>query len=73
MPLGTAAGGNRVAPSLDLRHPLRSPYNFYTWAEQIADFTNDVVLRGGDNNKKVTLVANSVGCNSLGYFATSCP
>ena len=61
MPLGTAAGGNRVAPSLDLRHPLRSPYNFYTWAEQIADFTNDVVLGGGDNNKKVTLVANSIG------------
>lgn len=42
-PLGTASGGNRLATSLELRHPLRSPYNFYTWAEQIADFTHDVI------------------------------
>lgn len=42
-PLGTAAGGNRLASTLELRHPLNSPYNFYTWAEQIADFVHDVV------------------------------
>ena len=40
--LGTAAGGSRVA-DVDLRHPLGSPYNFYTWSEQIADFTREVV------------------------------
>lgn len=68
VPLGTAAGGNRLATSLELRHPLKSPYNFYTWGEQIADFTHDVIHN--DNNKdsgensKVTLVANSIGTMS---------
>ena len=61
-PLGTALGGNRLASSLELRHPLNSPYNFYTWAEQIADFTHDVIHP--DGKKKVTLVANSIGTMS---------
>ena len=54
IPLGTASGGNRLASSLELRHPLRSPYNFYTWAEQLADFTHDVIhsdiMVNDDNN-----------------------
>lgn len=69
MPLGTAAGGNRMATALELRHPLRSPYNFFTWAEQIADFTHDVIQNdetknGDESAKKVTLVANSIGTMS---------
>lgn len=56
--LGTASGGSRVA-DVDLRHPLGSPYNFYTWGEQIADFTRDVV--GATANSKATLVCNSIG------------
>ncbi|KAL7470322.1 hypothetical protein ACHAXS_010550, partial [Conticribra weissflogii] len=43
VPLGTASGGKRMASALELRHPLRSPYNFYTWAEQITDFIHDVI------------------------------
>lgn len=75
IPLGTSSGGNRLASSLELRHPLRSPYNFYTWAEQIADFTHDVIHPNHTNNDdttstttsssspppKVTLIANSIG------------
>mmetsp|Transcript_52154 Transcript_52154/g.110840 ORF Transcript_52154/g.110840 Transcript_52154/m.110840 type:complete len:487 (+) Transcript_52154:94-1554(+) len=66
VPLGTAAGGNRLATSLELRHPLGSPYNFYTWAEQIADFVHDVVhpkVEEGSSTK-VTLVSNSIGTMS---------
>ena len=57
--LGTASGGSRVT-DVDLRHPLGSPYNFYTWSEQIADFTRDIVLAGSSPNK-ATLIANSIG------------
>jgi len=57
--LGTASGGSRVA-DVDLRHPLGSPYNFYTWSEQIADFTREVVLPNSPASK-ATLVANSIG------------
>ncbi|KAL3789717.1 hypothetical protein ACHAW5_001059 [Stephanodiscus triporus] len=72
VPLGTSYGGHRLAPKLELRHPLRSPYNFYTWAEQIADFTRDVVLASDDDDVvverrgdgRVTLVANSIGTMS---------
>ena len=71
IPLGTAAGGHRLASSLDLRHPLGSPYNFYTWAEQITDFVHDVVHQQPDTDggnvemkNKVTLVANSIGTMS---------
>jgi hypothetical protein len=61
------------APTLELHHPLGSPYNFYTWAEQLADFTRDVIHRdddaaiaggGGRDRKMVTLVANSIGTMS---------
>ena len=67
VPLGTPAGGNRVASELDLRHPLKSPYNFYTWAEQLTDFVHDVIhsdTSGASSSKPVTLVANSIGTMS---------
>ena len=57
--LGTASGGSRTA-DVDLRHPLGSPYNFYTWSEQIVDFTRDVVLAEGSSSR-ASLVANSIG------------
>lgn len=57
--LGTASGGSRVA-DVDLRHPLGSPYNFYTWSEQVADFTREVVL-ANSRTSKATLIANSIG------------
>jgi pimeloyl-ACP methyl ester carboxylesterase len=73
VPLGTSSGGHRLAPTLELRHPLGSPYNFYTWAEQLADFTRDIIhgdddgaIAGGGrrDRKMVTLVANSIGTMS---------
>lgn len=70
IPLGTAAGGNRLASSLELRHPLGSLYNFYTWAEQLMDFTRDIIHSSSSSsswssdNRKVTLVANSIGTMS---------
>lgn len=64
VPLGTPAGGNRVASELDLRHPLKSPYNFYTWAEQLTDFVHDVIHIDTTTSKPVTLVANSIGTMS---------
>jgi len=62
--LGTASGGNRLATELELRHPLRSPYNFYTWSEQLADFTHDIIHSEDISKKKVSLVANSIGTMS---------
>jgi len=53
--LGTAWGGRRTAPVAEA-HPLGSVYNFYTWAEQCADFVEEVI---GDG--EVVLVANSIG------------
>ncbi len=72
VPLGTPYGGHRLASRLELRHPLNSPYNFYTWSEQLADFTRDVILANGgdgdgddhDEKRRVTLVANSIGTMS---------
>jgi len=62
IPLGTASGGERIASEVDLRHPLRSQYNFYTWAEQIADFTREVIVPEiSSSSSKVTVVANSIG------------
>mmetsp|Transcript_4660 Transcript_4660/g.8935 ORF Transcript_4660/g.8935 Transcript_4660/m.8935 type:complete len:401 (-) Transcript_4660:33-1235(-) len=68
--LGTMNGGSRVVAEVDLKHPCHSPYNFYTWSEQVADFTRDIVMpqqkimMQQDNKKqdyRVTLVANSIG------------
>lgn len=58
--LGTAKGGSRIATEIDLKHPCGSPYNFYTWAEQISDFTEQIVMPE-TNEKGVTLVSNSIG------------
>ena len=55
--LGTASGTQTRIVNVDLLHPLKSPYNFYTWADQITDFCNDVVKP----KSTVTLVANSIG------------
>ena len=61
--LGTAGGGIRKGVDVDLRHPTRSPYNFYTWADLISDFTRDIIQRNtkNDGTEKVTLVSNSIG------------
>lgn len=58
--LGTSRGGTRRA-SVDLRHPLGSFYNFYTWSEQVCDFTRDIVLASNTGAEKATLVGNSKG------------
>jgi len=57
--LGTPSGGTRYS-DVDLRHPLSSPYNFYTWAEQISDFCQDVILPNSQQGK-TTIVCNSIG------------
>jgi len=57
--LGTPQGGSRKA-DVNLRHPLSSPYNFYTWAEQINDFCRDVILPNSEL-KTTTIVCNSIG------------
>ena len=55
--LGTAAGIGVRIRDVDLSHPLKSPYNFYTWSNLISDFCQDVV----NSKTQVTLVANSIG------------
>ena len=57
--LGTANGGSRIA-DVDLRHPLGSCYNFYTWAELCQDFAQQLILKGR-NDKKCAIVCNSIG------------
>lgn len=42
---------------LFVKHPLGSPYNFYSWADQINDCCQDVILPD-DPSTKVSLVAN---------------
>ena len=54
--LGTAGGGKRVA-HVDLRHPVSSCYNFFTWSDLLTDFTQQVIRP----NEQVTLVCNSIG------------
>lgn len=54
--LGTASGVGKRVVDVELRHPTKSPYNFYTWSELITDFCRDVVSRD-----KVTLICNSIG------------
>lgn len=61
MELGTARGGETTRTvDVDLRHPLGSPYNFFTWCDQLTDFSKDVILKES-NHKEVTLVCNSIG------------
>ena len=55
--LGTACGTKTRIVDVDLSHPLKSPYNFYTWSQLITDFCTQVV----HPKTTVTLVANSIG------------
>jgi pimeloyl-ACP methyl ester carboxylesterase len=71
--LGTANGERTRIVDVDLRHPLGSPYNFFTWADLIADFTRDIVLARDDESttratndgeepkQMATIVCNSIG------------
>jgi pimeloyl-ACP methyl ester carboxylesterase len=49
---------------VELRHPIGSPYNFYTWADLIVDFCNDVISPSFAATTKVSLVCNSIGTMS---------
>jgi pimeloyl-ACP methyl ester carboxylesterase len=44
---------------VELTHPIRSPYNFYTWSDVIIDFCRDVVVT--ESRPTVALVSNSIG------------
>jgi len=48
-------GGVGETPFTDMAHPLGSGYNFYTWADQVKDFIEEVV---GD---KAFAICNSIG------------
>jgi pimeloyl-ACP methyl ester carboxylesterase len=57
--LGTADGGTRIVDRQELKHPCDSPYNFYTWSQQVNDFAKEIVKKESD--EPVTLVSNSIG------------
>lgn len=72
--LGTARGGDETRTvDVDLRHPLGSPYNFYTWAELVTDFCRDVMLKEDDKHETVSLVCNSIGTISSQQAIIDCP
>mmetsp|Transcript_32010 Transcript_32010/g.75040 ORF Transcript_32010/g.75040 Transcript_32010/m.75040 type:complete len:415 (+) Transcript_32010:52-1296(+) len=54
--IGAADGTSWRKTLVELKHPLGSPYNFYTWSEQLRDFTKEVI-----GAQQTTLVANSIG------------
>ncbi len=58
--LGTSNGKGVRIRDIELRHPIGSPYNFFTWSELITDFCRQVVKQRG-----VTLVSNSIGTSSV--------
>lgn len=61
--LGTASGAPRRGGPFRVSqlHPcVGSPYNFFTFAEQLVDFTEQVVLAGRAG--PVALICNSIGC-----------
>jgi pimeloyl-ACP methyl ester carboxylesterase len=66
--LGTANGKGTRVRDIELRHPVRSPYNFFTWSDLLRDFTKQVIGVGNfptlpflPKPKAVTLVSNSIG------------
>ncbi|KAH8056428.1 hypothetical protein JL721_10028 [Aureococcus anophagefferens] len=60
--LGTAGGGARPGIDVEQRHPRAgSPYNFFTWADQLTDFAEAVVK---PQSGSCALVCNSIGCIS---------
>ena len=58
--LGNANGKGTRLRDIELKHPVGSPYNFFTWSELITDFCRDVVRQRG-----ITLVSNSIGTSSV--------
>jgi len=57
--LGTANGNIRNDIDVQLSHPVKnSVYNFFTWAEQLTDFVEQVAKPG---DSKTILVCNSIG------------
>jgi len=68
--IGSASGESLPARAVPLAHPVEgSVYNFYTWAEQLADFTSEVI--GAERG--ATLVANSIGTISALQAAVDRP
>lgn len=59
--LGRADGRATRICNVDLRHPLGSPYNFFTWSELLTDFCRDVILATDKEHNQTTLVSNSIG------------
>ena len=60
--LGTAGGGARPGIDVEQRHPRAgSPYNFFTWADQLTDFAEAVAKPPSGS---CALVCNSIGCIS---------
>mmetsp|Transcript_16101 Transcript_16101/g.40558 ORF Transcript_16101/g.40558 Transcript_16101/m.40558 type:complete len:421 (-) Transcript_16101:101-1363(-) len=53
----------------DMGHPLGSGYNFYTWADQLADFSEQVIK----DPKGVFAVCNSIGSCAGMQFAIDRP
>ena len=63
--LGTANGQGVRVRDIDLKHPVNSPYNFFTWGDLIVDFSREVIMGQQTNTKTpVTLVCNSIGTSS---------
>eukprot|EP00526_Cylindrotheca_closterium_P001102 CAMPEP_0113626340 /NCGR_PEP_ID=MMETSP0017_2-20120614/13621_1 /TAXON_ID=2856 /ORGANISM="Cylindrotheca closterium" /LENGTH=375 /DNA_ID=CAMNT_0000536515 /DNA_START=1 /DNA_END=1128 /DNA_ORIENTATION=- /assembly_acc=CAM_ASM_000147 len=58
--LGSADGRSTRIKDIDLKHPTKSPFNFFTWSSLISDFTKEVIAKNG-----VCLVANSIGSISV--------
>jgi pimeloyl-ACP methyl ester carboxylesterase len=67
--LGTARGGHRVVKNMDLRHPLGSIYNFFTWSDLLTDFTRDVILSesaaASSSSSKLSSSSSSLSVSSL--------
>lgn len=56
--LGSACGTKTNIRTVEKSHPLKSPYNFYTWSNLLNDFTEEVIQQ---QQQSVTLVSNSIG------------
>lgn len=65
--LGTANGKGQRVRDVPLRHPLKSPYNMYTWSDCVSDFCRDICLANNHDDEdktlspKAVLVGNSKG------------
>lgn len=63
--------GTRTVPIMELKHPCESPYNFYTWSQQVNDFAKEIVMKESD--EPVTLVSNSIGTITCLQSVLDCP